>query len=222
MVSISDLTGAELFAFVRRLDDAYESEVVGRNALMRLTTKEHDPQQWSRFLRTDPVAVCLMGNEHVEKLIAFLNRKAKSAGESSLFARPDAIRCLLSAICSGLMIFNHYTLRGKKPETITIGLIPSGYPESSSPRMQMLFASGASELRQRNASAISPDARGGTTRSLGSEAAMFPDTRPQALLDKLVITALSALAHKHWRAPYLSGRNRDRWKLPHDLSRRSA
>ena len=46
---------------------------------------------------------------------------------------------------------------------------------------------------------------------------LFPDARPQALLDKLVITAVSALAHKHWRAPYLSGSNRDRWKLPGEL-----
>ena len=37
---------------------------------------------------------------------------------------------------------------------------------------------------------------------------MFPDTRPQALLDKLVITAVSALAHKHWRPPSLWGRDR--------------
>jgi hypothetical protein len=51
---------------------------------------------------------------------------------------------------------------------------------------------------------------------------MFPDTRPQALLDKLVITAVSALAHKHWHAPYLGGRDRDRWKLPDDLSQRAA
>lgn len=46
---------------------------------------------------------------------------------------------------------------------------------------------------------------------------LFPDTRPQALLDKLVITAVSALAHKHWRAPHLYGSNRDRWKLPDEL-----
>ena len=46
---------------------------------------------------------------------------------------------------------------------------------------------------------------------------LFPDTRPQALLDKLVITAVSALAHKHWRPPYLNGRDRDGWRLPDDL-----
>ena len=46
---------------------------------------------------------------------------------------------------------------------------------------------------------------------------LFPDTRPQALLDKLVITAVSALAHKHWRTPHLYGSNRDRWKLPDEL-----
>jgi hypothetical protein len=47
--------------------------------------------------------------------------------------------------------------------------------------------------------------------------AMFPDARPQALLDKLVITAVSVLAHKHWRAPCLHGSNRDQWKLPDTL-----
>ena len=53
--------------------------------------------------------------------------------------------------------------------------------------------------------------------ALDVAAAMFPDTRQQALLDKLVITAVSALAHKHWHAPHLGGRDRDRWKLPDDL-----
>ena len=48
---------------------------------------------------------------------------------------------------------------------------------------------------------------------------MFPKLRPQALLDKLVITAVSALAHEHkqWRAPWLYGTNRDKWKLPDEL-----
>lgn len=53
--------------------------------------------------------------------------------------------------------------------------------------------------------------------ALGLAAAMFPNTRPQALLDKLVITAVSALAHKHWRPPALWGRDRDAWKLPDEL-----
>ena len=44
--------------------------------------------------------------------------------------------------------------------------------------------------------------------------AMFPNTRPQALLDKLVITGLCAL---HWKAPALYGADRDRWKLPQEL-----
>lgn len=57
--------------------------------------------------------------------------------------------------------------------------------------------------------------------ALDLAAAMFPDTRPQALLDRLVICGLSALAHKHWRAPFLGGRDRDRWKLPDDLRRES-
>ena len=41
-----------------------------------------------------------------------------------------------------------------------------------------------------------------------------PNTRPQALLDKLVITGLCAL---HWKAPALYGADRDRWKLPQEL-----
>ncbi len=40
---------------------------------------------------------------------------------------------------------------------------------------------------------------------------MFPNMRPQALIDKLVITGLVAL---HWKAPGLYGADRDRWQLP--------
>jgi len=47
--------------------------------------------------------------------------------------------------------------------------------------------------------------------ALGIAAAMFPDMRSQALLDKLVITGLCAL---HWEPPKLWGNDRDRWKLP--------
>lgn len=51
---------------------------------------------------------------------------------------------------------------------------------------------------------------------------MYPDTRPQALLDKLVITAVSALVHdrdhKRWEPPRLWGRDRDSWKLPKELT----
>jgi hypothetical protein len=50
---------------------------------------------------------------------------------------------------------------------------------------------------------------------------MFPDTRPQVLLDKMVITAVSALVHdrdhKRWESPRLWGRDRDAWKLPEAL-----
>ncbi len=45
--------------------------------------------------------------------------------------------------------------------------------------------------------------------------AMFPNTRPQALLDRLVITGLCAL---QWKAPALYGSDRDRWKLPQNPS----
>jgi hypothetical protein len=53
--------------------------------------------------------------------------------------------------------------------------------------------------------------------ALGLAGAMFPNTRPQALLDKLVITAMSALAHRHWQPPALWGLDRDVWKLPQEL-----
>lgn len=51
-------------------------------------------------------------------------------------------------------------------------------------------------------------------KALALADAMFPDMRPQALLDKLVITGLCAL---HWKAPALYGLDRDRWKLPDEL-----
>lgn len=57
--------------------------------------------------------------------------------------------------------------------------------------------------------------------ALALAAEMFPDTRPQALLDQLVITAVSALAHERvhmrWEPPPLWGNNRDKWKLPEEL-----
>lgn len=50
---------------------------------------------------------------------------------------------------------------------------------------------------------------------------MFPTLRPQALIDRLLITAISAmaheLAHKPWEPPRLQGRHRDAWKLPDEL-----
>lgn len=48
---------------------------------------------------------------------------------------------------------------------------------------------------------------------------MFPDSNAQALIDRLVITGLSALVQRDWRAPPLYGR-RDRWKLPASLRSR--
>lgn len=45
-------------------------------------------------------------------------------------------------------------------------------------------------------------------------AAMYPDARPQAMLDRLVITGLCAL---RWKAPALYGPDRDRWQLPSEL-----
>ena len=51
---------------------------------------------------------------------------------------------------------------------------------------------------------------------------MFPKLRTQALIDRLVITAVSALhhaaQHKPWQLPGMWGNDRDRWKLPDSLT----
>ncbi|MFO1228311.1 hypothetical protein [Roseateles sp.] len=52
--------------------------------------------------------------------------------------------------------------------------------------------------------------------------ALLPGVRPQALLDRLVITAVSALAHQHWQPPRLYGKDRDAWKMPEELRREGA
>ena len=49
----------------------------------------------------------------------------------------------------------------------------------------------------------------------------FPELRPQALIDRLVICGLSALMHRPWRPPPLYGKDRDAWRLPDDLHRES-
>ena len=47
---------------------------------------------------------------------------------------------------------------------------------------------------------------------------MFPKLRTQALIDRLVIVAVSAMHHaahhRTWQPPGLWGNDRDRWKLP--------
>ena len=50
--------------------------------------------------------------------------------------------------------------------------------------------------------------------ALDIAADLFPDMRPQALIDKLVITGLCAL---RWKPPSLYGSDRDHWKLPDEL-----
>ncbi len=45
---------------------------------------------------------------------------------------------------------------------------------------------------------------------------LHPDDNTQALIDRLVITGLSALMHSQWKAPRLWGQ-RDQWQLPDDL-----
>ena len=51
--------------------------------------------------------------------------------------------------------------------------------------------------------------------ALGLASEMFPTMRPQALIDRLVITGLVAL---HWKPPQLYGHNRDAWRLPEQFS----
>jgi hypothetical protein len=48
---------------------------------------------------------------------------------------------------------------------------------------------------------------------------LFPNSNAQALIDRLVITGLSALVQGHWKPPGLFGRDSERWKLPDDLRR---
>ena len=48
----------------------------------------------------------------------------------------------------------------------------------------------------------------------GGRLRSFPNTRPQALIDKLVITGLCALTWKLPEPPKLWGNDRDRWALP--------
>jgi len=45
---------------------------------------------------------------------------------------------------------------------------------------------------------------------------LYPKANTQALIDRMVITGLSALVHGKWQPPSLWGR-RNRWKLPDDL-----
>ena len=51
---------------------------------------------------------------------------------------------------------------------------------------------------------------------------MFPALRTQALIDRLVIVAVSAMHHntlyKPWQPPGMWGNDRDRWKLPASLT----
>jgi len=49
---------------------------------------------------------------------------------------------------------------------------------------------------------------------------LYPKANTQALIDRMVITGLSALVHGKWQPPCLWG-HRDRWTLPDDLRRDS-
>jgi hypothetical protein len=54
--------------------------------------------------------------------------------------------------------------------------------------------------------------------ALALAAKMYPHMRQQALIDRLVIVAVSALKHEQWKPPYLGGRDRDAWALPPELN----
>ena len=53
-------------------------------------------------------------------------------------------------------------------------------------------------------------------QALQAAQVMFPKANTQALIDRMVITGLSALVHGKWEPPGLWG-HRDRWKLPNNL-----
>jgi hypothetical protein len=46
---------------------------------------------------------------------------------------------------------------------------------------------------------------------------LFPRSNTQSVIDRLVITGLSALVQGHWKPPALNGTNRDSWRLPDAL-----
>lgn len=52
--------------------------------------------------------------------------------------------------------------------------------------------------------------------ALQAAQAMYPKANTQALIDRMVITGLSALVHGKWQPPCLWGK-RERWKLPDEL-----
>ena len=52
--------------------------------------------------------------------------------------------------------------------------------------------------------------------ALQAAQAMYPKANTQALIDRMVITGLSALVHGKWQPPILWGQ-RDAWKLPDNL-----
>ncbi len=56
--------------------------------------------------------------------------------------------------------------------------------------------------------------------ALEAAQALYPESSTQALIDRLVITGLSALVQGHWQPPRLWG-NRDRRKLPTELCKAS-
>lgn len=47
---------------------------------------------------------------------------------------------------------------------------------------------------------------------------LFPGMGRQSVIDRLVITGLSAYVTRPWQPPALAGRARHRWKLPEDLA----
>ena len=118
MTELAKFTASELFEFERRMGTVFRSDLMRQNLLSRIG-QIHDADGWEAFLRSDRIAVCLLGNEHVKKLLASAARKAKLAGESSGFAQPSATCFLLSAVCTGVGVFNRYTQSGTTPEEIT-------------------------------------------------------------------------------------------------------
>ena len=61
--------------------------------------------------------------------------------------------------------------------------------------------------------------------ALDMAADLFPNLRTQALIDRLVIVAVSAMhhaeEHRPWQPPSMWGTDRDRWKLPDSLTQQN-
>lgn len=48
-------------------------------------------------------------------------------------------------------------------------------------------------------------------KAIDDASRLMPNLGTQALLDKLILTGVSAITHVHWTPPALYGKDRDKW-----------